>query len=99
MKSLEQEFAEYKDHHMYEMIISALLMCGNEGIFEDRLLEEYKDCDLTGKEKVYFIADDLYDNKEDNEEHYKAVYEMCWNRIVNRINDNVSFRIGVNYED
>ena len=99
-KTLEREFAEYKEHHIYEMTVSALIMCEDEDIYNHPLLKDYVDLDLTGKEKAYYVADDLYCRTVNGDEKlYNKVYEMCWSRIVDRIDDKTSFRIGVNYDN
>ena len=99
-KTLEQEFAEYKEHHMYEMSLSALTILEDEGIYNSKLLEDYKDLDLKGREKAHYILDDLYEKAvEGDEKKYHRVYEMCWKKIRNRINDRMSFRIDIEYED
>ena len=100
MKTLEQEFSEYQDHHKYEMITSALMMCEDEGIYEERLLNDYRESDLAGDDRAFFVADDLYDRLYRGEkELYNQVYEMCWKRICTRIDDQKSYRIGVNYDE
>ena len=100
MKTLEQEFNEYQDHHKYEMITSALMMCEDEGIYEERLLNDYRESDLAGDDRAFFVADDLYDRLYRGEkELYNQVYEMCWKRICTRIDDQKSYRIGVNYDE
>ena len=77
-KTLEQEFNEYKEHHMYEMSVSALIVFEDRGIYNHKLLKDYKDSDLSGDEKAYFVIDDLYENKRNkpNDLYYK-VYKMC----------------------
>ena len=101
-KTLEQEFAEYKDHHMYEMSVSALIVFEDKGIYNHRLLKDYKDLDsdLKGDEKAYYVMDDLYNRAAHGEEElYNEVYEMCWKKIRNEIDNNRSYRIGVKYEN
>lgn len=99
MKTLEQEFAEYKGYHMYEMSVTALIMHGEDGLYNNDLLKGYKDLELTGREKAYYIIDDLYDKMQDGESDlYYQVYEMCWKSIEDEIAENKSFRINVNYE-
>ena len=99
MKTLEQEFAEYKGYHMYEMSVTALIMHGEDGLYNNDLLKDYKDLELTGREKAYYIIDDLYDKMQDSKSDlYYKVYEMCWKSIEDEIAENKSFRINVKYE-
>ena len=98
-KTLEQEFREYKEHHIYEMIVSALILCEKERIYSHILLKDYVGLKLKGKEKAYYIADDLFNRAQHGEaDLYYQVYEVCWNKVRNKIKDNVSIRIGVNYD-
>lgn len=100
MKTLEQEFADYREHHIYEMSVTALIMHGEDGLYNNDLLKDYKGLDLTGKEKAYHIIDDLYDKMQDGESDlYYQVYEICWKSIEDEIADNKSFRLTVKYED
>ena len=99
-KTLEREFREYKEHHMYEMSVSALIVFEDRGIYNHPLLKDYKDLDLTGDEKAYYIIDDLYDRAAHGERKlYERVYEMCWKKIRNEIDNDKSYRIDVKYED
>lgn len=100
MKTLEQEFAEYKDHHMYEMSVTALMIHGEDGLFDSELLKDYKDLDLTRREKAFYIIDDLYKKAQKGESNsYYAVYEMCWKSIEDCIADNESLRLTIDYYD
>lgn len=99
-KTLEQEFREYKEHHIYEMSVSALILCEKEGIYNHELLRDYRHLNLKGKEKAYYIIDDLFERAKHGEaDLYYQVYEMCWKRVRNKVTDKSSIRIGVNYED
>ena len=97
-KTLEQEFREYKEHHIYEMSVSALIMC--KGIYNHPLLKDYKDLKLEGDEKAYYVMNDLFKRAQHGEaELYYEVYEMCWKKVRNKIKDNQSIRIGLNYDE
>ena len=101
-KTLEQEFREYKEHHIYEMSVSALIMCEKEGIYNHPLLMDYRDLEseLEGDERAYYVMDDLFERAQHGEAKlYYQVYEMCWKKVRNKIKDNMSFRIGVNYDE
>ena len=98
-KTLEQEFAEYREHHMYEMSVSALIKFENRGIYNHKLLKDYKNLDLTGNEKAFYIIDDLYDKYVENDDKsYIKVYKMLWNKIRHEIADDKSYRIDVQYD-
>lgn len=99
-KTLEQEFAEYKGHHIYEIIVTGLIKLEPKGIYTHKLLSDYKRCPIKDVEqRAYFVAGHLYDKytkKGDNK--YLDVYEMIWEEIRDNLNDNMSIRIGVNYD-
>ena len=99
-KTLEQEFAEYKEHHIYEIVVSGLIVLEGDGIYDHELLKDYKDCNISDKkEKAYYVADDLCDKYVDNDDNrYLEVYEMLWNIMKNYLSDGLAVRIGVNYD-
>lgn len=100
-KTLEQEFEEYKERHKYEMIASALILCEDEGIYEEKLLGDYELSYLKGADRAFDVVDDLFDraNNDDEGELYDKIYEMCWNRIRNRIRDDKSYRLDEVYDE
>ena len=100
-KTLEQEFAEYKEYHKYEMITAALIMCEEEDIYNNKLLSDYKGLKLKGDERAFYIIDDLYERAHEKDEYklYDKIYQMCWKKIRNKIRDDKSYRINVNYDE
>ena len=102
MKSLEQEFREYEEHHKYEIIVATLIKCADEGIYDERILDDYREVGvgLNKRQRSHLVANEIYDRyMNDEEEFYNEVYEMCWNRICNRIDDNKSYRVGATYDE
>ena len=99
-KTLEQEFKEYKEHHIYEIIGAALTICENKGIYDHMLLKDYKNLDLKGSEKAFYVVDDLYDRLiAGKPSNYYEVYDMCWDRIVKERNlDDESYRLNTKYD-
>ena len=99
-KTLEQEFREYKEHHMYEMSVTALIVFEDKGIYDHELLEDYKDLDLTGSRRAYYVMNDLHNKALEGENNlYEEVYEMCWERVRDQIDNNKSYRIGIKYDN
>lgn len=97
---LEKEFAKYVSYHKYETIAIALIKCEKEGIYNEWLLRDYRNCGLEGKKKAFYVAKDLYARQFNGEENlYNSVYEMCWGRMIYRVEDRKSLRIGVNYDE
>ena len=99
-KTFEQEFEEYKGYHVYEIIVSGLIVLEDEGIYNHELLSKYKNCKITdAKQKAYYVADDLYKKYvEEDDIRYISVYEATWKEMRDYISEDLAVRIGVDYD-
>lgn len=98
MLTLEQEFAKYRDLHKYEIIVACLIKCEKEGIYDEKLLKDYKESELSGKLRAFEVGDKLLARANRGEKKlYNRIYEICWNRLKYRINDKKAFRLSVDY--
>ena len=93
-KTLEEEFADFRELHKCLIISSCLIACENEGIYESSLLNSYSHITEKGSERADIVLADLIDRSEDGEEElFNSVYQMCWDKIKNRISDKKSYHL------
>ena len=93
-KTLEQEFREYKERHMNDIIESGLRAFEKDNIYSHRFLKDYIDLDLTGKEKAQYVVKDLCNKVAHGEvKLYNQIYEMCWRKQKNLIRDDRAYRL------
>ena len=91
-KILEQEFTTFVKMHKVKVIITALVIYENEGIYNCQPLEDYDLSYMTGIKKAKYVIRDLFRRGiyDDVGSYYlDETYEICWEKLPSALKDNV----------